>query len=29
MCGWDPKKGKEDSIASAIGFLEKKFPVNL
>lgn len=28
MCGWDPKKGKEDSIASAIGFLEKKFPVN-
>lgn len=28
MCGWDPKKEKEDSIASAIGFLEKKFPVN-
>lgn len=28
MCGWEPKKGKEDSIASAIGFLEKKFPVN-
>lgn len=25
MCGWDPKKEKEDSIASAIGFLEKSF----
>ena len=27
-CGWTPKAGKENSIASAIGFLEKKFPVN-
>lgn len=26
--GWNPHKGKEDSIASAIGFLEKKFVVN-
>lgn len=26
--GWNPREGKEDSIASAIGFLEKKFPVN-
>ena len=28
MCGWKPRAGKEDSVASAIGFLEKKFPVN-
>jgi hypothetical protein len=28
MSGWKPREGKEDSIASAIGFLEKKFPVN-
>lgn len=28
MSGWNPREGKEDSIASAIGFLEKKFPVN-
>ncbi len=27
-CGWCPKAGKENSIASAIGFLERKFPVN-
>lgn len=27
-CGWSPKEGKEKSVASAIGFLEKKFPVN-
>lgn len=27
-CGWCPREGKEKSIASAIGFLEKKFPVN-
>ena len=27
-CGWSPKAGKENSVASAIGFLEKKFPVN-
>lgn len=28
VCGWSPKSGKENSVASAIGFLEKKFPVN-
>lgn len=27
-CGWTPREGKENSVASAIGFLEKKFPVN-
>lgn len=27
-CGWSPKAGKENNVASAIGFLEKKFPVN-
>lgn len=27
-CGWSPRAGKENSVASAIGFLEKKFPVN-
>lgn len=27
-CGWNPKAGKEGNVASAIGFLEKKFPVN-
>lgn len=27
-CGWKPSKEKEKSVASAIGFLEKKFPVN-
>lgn len=26
--GWNPKEGKENNIASAIGFLEKKFKVN-
>lgn len=26
--GWNPREGNEDNIASAIGFLEKKFPVN-
>lgn len=28
LCGWSPRTGKEQSIASAIGFLEKRFPVN-
>lgn len=28
LCGWSPKTGNEDNIASAIGFLERKFPVN-
>lgn len=28
MNGWSPRAGKEGSISSAIGFLEKKFPVN-
>lgn len=28
ICGWSPREEKEKSIASAIGFLEKKFPVN-
>lgn len=28
MTGWNPKVGKENNISSAIGFLEKKFPVN-
>lgn len=28
QCGWQPRMRKEDSISSAIGFLEKKFPVN-
>lgn len=27
-CGWSPKAGKEKNISSAIGFLEKTFPVN-
>ncbi len=27
MTGWNPREGNEDSIASAIGFLEDKFPV--
>lgn len=27
ICGWRPKEEKKDSISSAIGFLEKKFPV--
>ncbi len=27
-CGWSPKKGNEKNVSSAIGFLEKKFPVN-
>lgn len=27
-CGWTPRAGKENSVVSAIGFLEKKFPVN-
>lgn len=27
-CGWVPRAGKENSVVSAIGFLEKKFPVN-
>lgn len=28
ICGWTPKAGKENSIAAAIGWLEKKYPVN-
>ena len=28
LTGWNPRPGKENSIASAIGHLEKKFPVN-
>lgn len=28
LCGWNPKAGKENSIAAAIGWLEEKFPVN-
>ncbi|MBR2215031.1 MAG: hypothetical protein IJ849_04655 [Selenomonadaceae bacterium] len=28
LCGWNPRLGQEGNIASAIGFLEKKFPVN-
>lgn len=28
MCGWNPKLGNENNVASAIGFLERKFPVN-
>jgi hypothetical protein len=28
MTGWSSGKGKENSISSAIGYLEKKFPVN-
>lgn len=27
-CGWNPREGKENDVSSAIGFLEKKFPVN-
>lgn len=27
-CGWNPRAGKEKSVSSAIGFLEKTFPVN-
>lgn len=26
--GWNPRAGNETNVASAIGFLEKKFPVN-
>lgn len=28
MTGWTPKVGNENNVGSAIGFLEKKFPVN-
>lgn len=28
LCGWNPREGKEDSIASAIGFFERHFGVN-
>lgn len=28
ICGWTPKAGKENSMAAAIGWLEKKYPVN-
>lgn len=27
-CGWSPKAGNEKNVSSAIGFLEKTFPVN-
>ena len=27
-CGWSPRAGNEKKVSSAIGFLEKKFPVN-
>lgn len=27
-CGWSPRVEKQNSVASAIGFLERKFPVN-
>ncbi|MCR0269858.1 hypothetical protein MKC46_18115 [[Clostridium] innocuum] len=27
-CGWSPREGEKNSVASAIGFLEKKYPVN-
>ena len=28
ICGWSPKAGNEKNVSSAIGFLEKNFPVN-
>lgn len=28
LCGWNPREGKKDSVASAIGFLEKRYKVN-
>lgn len=28
LLGWSPREGKENSVASAIGFLEKKFKIN-
>ncbi len=28
LTGWSPRKGKEDSLSSAIGYLEKTFTVN-
>lgn len=28
ISGWNPKDGQKDNVASAIGFLEKKFKVN-
>lgn len=28
LCGWDPNAANVDNTRSAIGFLEKKFPVN-
>ncbi len=28
LSGWKPREGKEDSVASAIGFLERNFAVN-
>ncbi|HDK7156404.1 TPA: hypothetical protein PTV43_003984 [Clostridium botulinum] len=28
IVGWNPRKGNEDNVASAIGFLEKTFAVN-
>ena len=27
-CGWSPREGEKNCVASAIGFLEKKYPVN-
>lgn len=28
MAGWEPREDKKDNVASAIGFLEKKFKIN-
>ena len=28
LCGWNPKESQAGNVKSAIGFLEKKFPVN-
>lgn len=28
LSGWSPREGKENNVASAIGFLEKKFKIN-
>ena len=28
ICGWTPRAGKENSVSSAIGFLERNFQVN-
>ena len=28
LCGWSPRAGQEGNVSSAIGYLEKMFPVN-